>query len=55
MKRHAETSVERYCELAHKSVDQSSKVSALCTDDHQFTEDDLDIVGDLVDVCAHIV
>ena len=33
-----------FCELALKSVDQSSKVSTLCTDD------DFKILGELVDV-----
>ena len=55
MKGHAEKCSERYCELAQKSVDQLSKVSTLCMDDHQFTKDDFEIVGELSDVCARIV
>ena len=40
------------CELAQKSVDQSLEVSTPCFDDHQWTKDAFEIVGELTDVCA---
>ena len=51
---HAGKCVEGFCELAHKSVDQLHKVSTLCMDDHQFTKDHFEIVGELSDVRVHI-
>ena len=38
MKVHPEQCVERYCELAHRTVIQSLKVSTSCVDDHHFCE-----------------
>ena len=54
MKGHAEKSVERYCELAHKSVEQLSEVCTPCMDDHQLTKDDFEIVRELADVCPQL-
>ena len=51
MKTHMET---RCCEVAHKFVEQLSNVSTPCMDDHQFTKDEFEIVGELADVCAQI-
>ena len=50
MKGHAEKCVGRCAELAHKSVDQVSKVSTSRMDDHQLPNDDFEIVGELADV-----
>ena len=47
--------VERYCELANKKVAQLHKVSHLCLDDHQFKQEELESVGELVEVCTEIV
>ena len=44
MKDHGHKCVECYGELAHKYVDQMSKVSTLCLDDHLFTKDDFEIM-----------
>ena len=33
--------VERYCELANKKLEQLYKVSNLCSDDHQFKQEEL--------------
>ena len=52
MKGHAEKCLERYCDLAHKSMEHLSKVSTPCMDDHHFTKDDFNIVGELADVRA---
>ena len=41
----AEKCVERYCELAHKTVDQLHKVSTLCLDDHLVKPEDLGSLG----------
>ena len=42
--------MERFYELAHKSVEHLEKVSPLRMDDHQFTKDDFEIVGEVADV-----
>ena len=47
MKGHAVKCGERICELAHESVNQLSKVSTSCLDDHQHTKDDFEMVGGL--------
>ena len=47
MKGRAEKCVERFCDLAVKSVEQLSKVSTPCMYDHQFTEDGFQMVGEL--------
>ena len=55
MKIHAEKCVECFCELAHKSEEQSSNGSAPCMDDHQCTANVFEIVGEIADVRAQIV
>ena len=50
MEGHAETCVERYCELAIKKVEQLYKVSNPCLDDHQFEEEELESIGELSNV-----
>ena len=55
MKGHAQQCVERCCELAHKTVDQLQNVSTPCLDDHQIKPKDLEIVGELSEVCSQIV
>ena len=54
MEGHAQQCVERYCELA-KKVEQLSKISHPCLDDHQFKKEKLESVGDLSEVCSQIV
>ena len=41
MKGHVKKCVERYCTLAHKTIQQLYKVSTPCLDDHQFKEEEL--------------
>ena len=48
-------SVEWYCELANKKVEQLRNVSGLCLDDHQFKKEELESVGELSKVCSQIV
>ena len=55
MEGHAPTCVERYCELTNKKVEQLYKVSSPCLDDHQFKQEELELVGELSEVCSHIV
>ena len=52
---HAKKCVERYCELANKTTQQLHKVSTPCIDDHHFKGEELNSVGDLSQVCSHIV
>ena len=52
---HAKKCVERYCELANKTIQQLYKVSTPCIDDHHFTEEELKAVGGLTKVCSQIV
>ena len=49
---HAGKYLERFVKSAHKTVDQSSKVSRPCTDNPQFAKDDFEIVGESADVYA---
>ena len=51
---HAKKRVERYCELANKTLQQLYKVTTPCLDDHQFKEE-LGSVGELSKVCSQIV
>ena len=44
---HAKKCVERYCELANKTIQQLYKVTTPCLDDHQFKEEELGSVGEL--------
>ena len=55
MEGHARKCVERYCELANKKTEQLHKVSHPCLDDHQITEEELENIGELSEVCSHIV
>ena len=55
MEGHAKKCVERYCELANKTVEQLFQVSTPCLDDHQFKKEEMETVGDLSKVCNHIV
>ena len=52
---HAKKCVERYCELANKTIQQLYIVSAPCIDDHHFKEEELKSVGELSQVCCQIV
>ena len=47
MEGHAKKCVERYCELANKTIEQLYKVATPCMDDHHF--------GDEENVCSQIV
>ena len=55
MEGHAKKCVERYCELANKTIQQLYKVSTPCIDDHHFTEEEMKSVGELSHVCSQIV
>ena len=55
MEGHAKKCVERYCELANKTTQQSYKVSTQCIDDHHFKEEEMKSVGELSKVCSQIV
>ena len=52
---HAKKCVERYCELANKTIQQLCKVSSPCIDDHHFKEEEMKSVGELSQVCSQIV
>ena len=52
---HAKKCVERYCELANKTMQQLYKVSTPCIDDHHFKEEETKSVGELSQVCSQIV
>ena len=52
---HAKKCVEKCCELANKKIEQLHKVSTPCSDDHQFKEEELETVGELLKVCSQIV
>ena len=55
MEGHVRKCVERYCELANKKTEQPHKVSNPCLDDHQMKEEELENIGELPEVCSHIV
>ena len=55
MEGHATKCVERYSELAHKTIEQFFKVATPCMDDHQFREEENGSVGELSTVCSHTV
>ena len=55
MEGHAEKSVERYCELAHKKAEELYTVSSPCLDDHHTKKEELASVGELSEVCSQIV
>ena len=44
MEGHAKKCVERYCELANKTTQQLFKVATPCFDDHQFKEEEMDLL-----------
>ena len=52
---HAQKCVERYCELAHKKVEQRYKVSHPCLDDQHSKQEELESVWDVSEVCSQIV
>ena len=52
---HAEQCVERLCDLAKKSVCQLKELGTPCLEDRHLRKDDLEVVGELVLVCAKIV
>ena len=54
MEGHAQKCVERYCELANKKVKQLYKVSNPCLDNHQFKQEELELVRELSEVCSQI-
>ena len=47
MEGHAKKCVDRFCESAHKNVEQQYKVSIPCLDDHVFKNEELETVGEL--------
>ena len=51
----AKKCVERYCELANKTIEQLFKVATPCMDDHQFREEENGFVGELSTVCSQVV
>ena len=55
MTAHAEQCVERHCDLAKKSVCQLKELGTPYLEDHHLRKDDLQVVGELVPVCAQIV
>ena len=55
MEGHARKCVEGYCELANTEVEQHYKVASPCLDDHQFKQEEVESVGELSEVCLHIV
>ena len=55
MEGHAKKCVERFCEFANKTTQQLYKVSTPCIDDHHFKEEELKSVGELSQVCSHMV
>ena len=52
---HAKNCVERYCEVAKKTIQQLYKVSTPCIDDHHFKEEEMKSVEELPLVCSQIV
>ena len=48
MEGHAKKFVERYCELANKTIQQLCKVSTPCIDDHHSNEEELGFRGRIV-------
>ena len=51
----AQKCVERFCQLAHKTLDQNHEVSTPCLEDHQIKLEDLEVVGELSETCSHKV
>ena len=55
MKGHAEKCVERYCEVANKTIQELYNVATSYLDDHLFREEEIGAVGELFTVCSQIV
>ena len=55
MEGHVKKCVERYCELANKTIQQLYKVTTPCLDNLQFIEEELKSVGDLSKASSQIV
>ena len=55
MEGHAQKCVERYCELANKTMEQLYIVSSPCLNDHPFKQEELESVGEISQVCSPIV
>ena len=55
MEGHPHKCVERYCEMAHKTIDQLHKVSTLCLDDHQIKSEGLEVVREMSETGSQIV
>ena len=55
MEGHAKKCVKRCFELANKTTQQLYKVSNPCHDDHQFKEEEMKSVGQVLDVCSESV
>ena len=55
MSGHADQCVDRYCELAHKTIESLTQVCTPCIDDHQLTPEDNVTQGVLAPVAAQIV
>ena len=47
--------MDRFCELANKTIQQLHKVATPCLDDHHFKEEEMGSVGRLFKVCSQIV
>ena len=55
MEGHAQKCVARCCEVANKKVEQLYNVSHPCLDEHQFKKEELESVGELLEVCSQTV
>ena len=55
MEGHEKKCVERYCELANKTTQKLYKVATPCMDDHQFKEEENELVGEFSTVSSQIV
>ena len=55
MEGHAKKCVERYCELANKTLQQLYQVGTPCVDDHHFNEEELKSVGEMSKVFSQSV
>ena len=55
MEGHAKKCVEKYCERTNKTTQQLYKVATPCMDDHQFQQEENELVGELSTVCSQIV
>ena len=56
--RHGRTSqkyVEMYCELTNKKTEQLYTVSTPCLDDHNWKKDNLEVVGEMPNMCSQFV